>query len=386
MTQFILSNSKFNDNAAHGCHVLREFFTSKKLKNDIDNLPLNILSENFKNTSIFLYDNPILLSKYPNGLVTETLILLPVEKFQSIRENFTTIFKDKKFNFQLMNNSTLWGLTLSNSLIKNLELKLDIHLPEEESNHILNHVLSNIKEFKNDYQNLYDINSFKEFDLNLASVKNKDLLNVLEKEDLLIVSVIKKCLDSSKEDIISFKQWLSQSPALYQNLPTIKKSITDLSFEEIKYSTLSDLNQSIKSHTNYECSIFQPLLKMTQLIDQIKKDSNNDFDLLINNFKKDLFPSLFSANDYLFDCSLHYLRDSIFPSSFPENQDNIENFCHSCSDFYNTYQRESVIKKMTYFDMLDDLSFIDNKEVLDKKINEKNNNNSLVTNFPKKNK
>lgn len=374
MSQFILSDSNFNDTAATGCHVLRDFFTSKKTINKKNILPLGILSESFKDTTIFLFDNYFLSTLYPEGLVTETLILLPVEKFQSMREEFAFIVQNKnnsKEEYQLINKSILWAASLTNSLVKNLELKLKINFTEEESHILLTDILSNFNNFNTYPHPLENINIFNEYDLKLPVVKNIDLFNSLENEDLLIVPVLKKMIDSFEERKTSFTKWLSKYPELYSKLPTIAKVIDSFVFEENKDFNLTDMHQNMTAYWQHDCSIFKPLMQMAQLIENIKDNSHNDFDILLSNLKKDLFPYLFNSNYFLFDCSLNYLRDSIFPSSFLAPKENIEKFCNESYEFYNEYQRRSIIHRMTYFDTLDVLPFEDNKEILSKKIKEK---------------
>lgn len=48
--------------------------------NGINSLLLNI-------PVISLYDNPMLLSKYPEGIVTENFILIPAEQFKKTKDN-----------------------------------------------------------------------------------------------------------------------------------------------------------------------------------------------------------------------------------------------------------------------------------------------------------
>lgn len=374
MSEYILSDSDFNDTASIGTHILKYFLTTRKLYLNNEVTPLNILSESFKSSFLFLYDNPELELKYPEGLVTETLILLPVDKFKSMRINYAYIIEpqyNSNKEAKLYNDWVFWACSLTPILIKNLELKLNINFSNEEKNTILDAVLFNLNCFKPANEQFKNIDVFSPFDLNLSVVKNKDLIEQINDKELLIVPILEKMITSYDEHSSSFKQWLSKYPHLYSDLPSMQEIMKGFSINPISHFNIDKIRTDMSSYWGYQCSLFKPLIELSQFIDYLYEKYNHNFDTLMDNFKEQLFPLLFSANESLFTYSLIYLKDIIFPSSKNLNNDHLNIFCQSCSNFYSTSQRKIIIKTMTSLDMLESLSFQDDKVIFELKRKEK---------------
>lgn len=380
MSKYILSDSESNDCSAYETNQLTEFLYTKRdfKKSEIN--PLLLLSENMKSSKICLYDNELLLSQFPEGLVTETFILLPIHKFNSLREDFSSLepvsaYAGIKGNFYIKNFGSNWAAAFSAPLLQNLELKLQITLSEEEKNNLLNSVLENVK-------NIYDSNQlnkttdFSKLPLQLISIKNEDLYELLKNEDLSILSALKNMIAAKNEDTTLFKQWLSQYPEYFDKFPTIVSCMSNISLPLQSFTT-DTLQQNVKDSIDFNCSIFKPFIQIVQLIDQFKKDSQDDIFLFIEKSKNNLFPVLFETSSRLFDLSLQYFKQILFPNISEINKQYNRNlildaFFEACIPFYDDDQREYLIKDITGLNAFSSLHFEGDKELLKKKLAQQN--------------
>lgn len=361
MTSFILSDNEKNDRFANEVHDLKDFFTSKKQFYHINNCqePLNILSETLKEGYIFLYDNQELLDKYPQGVVTENLILIPVKHFDQMRKGFAHIssYKDQsnKDRTLLKNSLYHWGDFLIKPLIQMLELKLDIHIPEEETNSLKTHTLENIRTSSS-----YELN--KNYELNMTALTNQNLLNSIENKDLGIVDFLEHHLASSEVHKTYFKQWLANKTEYLELLPTVASALANTQPKEFTNVNIEDLKNNLTS----EQSVVHNLSQIQQLVDEFKKECANDKDLFVKKSSKDLFPILILAEDNTFGLALQYIKQTVFPFG----KDNVANslmikdFCEELNKSCSHYQRDIMIKVMSDFNLIPKLSFSGDKELI----------------------
>lgn len=356
--------------------VLSSFFYQRKdLRQNLDN-PLVILSEVLKDTHFGFYDNDILLSHYPEGLVTESMILLPVENFKSLQEQYSYIPESYSYTKKaptLINRWSNWGSSLAFPLIKSLELKLSINLSEEEKSSLLKKIGRNLPA---DYIDS-DLTISSPFNLNLVSTTNQELFNLLKEENLSILPKIENMIASHEESNIAFKQWLSIQPNLFEDLPSVKKSINDFSIKPLESINYEIIKEKIVDNFDFKSSTFTSLIKFVQIINKIREEYNHDDLLFIKKSKEDLFPLLAQSEQKVFDITLLYIKEFTFSHLYIKDSkvnylEIIENFSSELYPFCNEKQRTSLIYLMTDFNIISQLRFKNDQKILEKKLSEKN--------------
>lgn len=354
MTSFILSDNEKNDRFANETHDLKKYFTSKKniyINNTEDSqLILGLLSESLKDTHIFLYDNNALIEHYPEGMVTENLILIPVEKFENMRKNFAQI-TDKEYlttsekYFAIQNSSFDWANALVKPLIHNLELKLNTQLSEDEFTILTKTTIDYVK-----LHNPLSINTTETFTPTI--ITNKDLLENIKNitnEDLSINHFLEKSINSSAEKSRYFKQWLNTQHELLENLPTFTKSVENLpniTNDSINFNELKDKLR------NFDISIdsgVKILSEIKQVVDNMKKECQGDQKMFIENSSSTLFPILHLADESMFSWSVQYIKDQVFATDKNNltTSSIISDFCQQLNHFCYEDTRNTMIDIMS---------------------------------------
>lgn len=398
MSQYILSDSNTNDIAASEIYEIQNFLLTPKVihrhqdlitrANTRPIMPINILSESLKTTDILLYDNPFLLNHYPNGLVTESFILLPIEHFHNMREQFSILRETKKQDYlteeekallpkeySLQNNWIHWATSLINPLMQNLELKLNIDIPQNEKDLINKHISHNFDK---------EDNIDKDMLPSLSKVHNVDLLNLIQSQDFSFASVLQNHISVAQESSVLFKEFLKEScdymidlPTIANGLNTSNKSSSDNDLSHIQNIDVDTVINDINKYYDFECSILTPFNKISKIIDAAKEASQGDPLLFTEKAKDTLFPILAEAHGNLFTLSVNHIKQSVFNDSDKNDKvtlQSMENFCLQFVEVCNQEQRGVMIKIITDFSIIDRLCLTGDKELKAEKLMKQDTN------------
>lgn len=351
MPTFILSDNEKNDRFTDEAQELKDYFTSKKYissnNSEASKLILGVLSQSLKDTNIFLYDNNALTQHYPEGIVTENLILIPVEKFESMRKSFSQLSEKEDLTtghkkLSLLNSSFEWANALIKPLIHNLELKLNTQLSENESTILSKQILANVQN-----HNYFSTNNTEIF--NPAIIKNTELLDNIKhitNEDLTINYFLENSINSSAANSRYFKEWLNTQPELLENLPTFSKSLENLptvTHDSVNFNELKDKLRNFNNSTDSKVKI---LSDIHQVVDNMKKECQGDQTMFIENSSSTLFPILELTDDNMFSWSVQYIKDQVF-SKDKNTSSIISDFCHELNHYCYENTRTIMINIMS---------------------------------------
>lgn len=381
MTQYIISDTEKNNLLINEVYELTDYFISKKQlisnPHKVED-PLHILSEVLKETRISLYDNQELLEKYPHGVVTENLILLPVDKFEQMRKDFAEIKVYKPSPGEevkkLTNSLYAWANFLTQCLTKTLELKLDISLTEDESYSLSENTLNTFSVSQNN-----SINYKKH--ANLSVLKNADFLHSIADKSLILFHVLELSIASFKKNQMYFKEYLSQKPELLENLPTVEKVVKNFN-NSTNLVDINDIKNTLSSFDQSKDSVVHTLSQIHQFVDKLNKLCEGNQEMFIEKASESLFPVLGSANENIFNLSLQYINQNVFPLNKISKDGKLvilsltlDHFLDKLDQFCNNHQRNIMINVMTDCYLFSSLHLSGDKE-LEKELSNQINNNS----------
>lgn len=244
------------------------FHATKKLSKDNSSndekyiLPLDCL---MNLPFISTYDCEDLMKKYPDGIVTENLILIPHTYIELIGKY------EQKEQYALVNEM------LSKNMIAFVENILNIEFTDDEKARLSN---QNFKEVENHYKEPEKSTNKKL--LKLLSGKNYSVEEKLEKF-ISIESDVKESLENNKENFQSF-------PTLLDKLSNIEKSQINTEI------TLEEFGKIVESAKYREISPTIPLKIVMSKLDKEIKKYNNDMKEFSENFSEELREFISSLN------------------------------------------------------------------------------------------
>lgn len=239
---------------------------------------------------ISLYSCEDLLNKFPNGVVTENLILIPTKVI-------STIIKPNEKNEKMLDfHEVMVNKIFNDSMIYFVENVLGIEFKDDEKNKI----------YENSYtEQVGVLNSKKELSyIKPQKSTNKEILELIEGknyflEEYLIkfVSLEKEVKERLKENINS----LSYLPSLIKKLENVK---IDMVNEEISFD---DFKALIKKASNLEIAPNIPLKIVIKKIKEYVKTINSEDDVKEN----DIFSFMLELNDLPFKKSVDFLKNEL---------------------------------------------------------------------------
>jgi len=236
---------------------------------------------------ISIYDDELLLKKFPNGFVTENLILIPSSNIEYILNSSEVKRGISKDNLYLINK------ILNNNMIAFVENILNIEFTDEEKNTIKNDLTKNFDPLNKDD----DIIDFVEPE----KITNQKLLKLINNKNYSIEDRLKSFI-SIESDV---QEGLEKNKENFNLLPTLLKKLSNIKKSHINIDiTLEEFEEIVESARYREISLTIPLkIVMSQLDKGINK-CNNDMKEFSENITDYLLHLIVGLDDLQFNLVL----------------------------------------------------------------------------------
>lgn len=243
---------------------------------------------------ISIYDDELLLKKFPNGFVTENLILIPSSNIEYILNSSEVKRGISKDNLYLINK------ILNNNMIAFVENILNIEFTDEEKNTIKNDLTKNFDPLNKDD----DIIDFVEPE----KITNQKLLKLINNKNYSIEDRLKSFI-SIESDV---QEGLEKNKENFNLLPTLLKKLSNIKKSHINIDiTLEEFEEIVESARYREISPTIPLkIVMSQLDKEINK-CNNDMKEFSENITDYLLHLIVGLDDLQFNLVLSNIEKQI---------------------------------------------------------------------------
>lgn len=258
--------------------------------------------------TIGLYDQEDLMKKYPHGLVTESIILIPAEKFKKIKEK--SIIDNKKPSLDkhfAIGNIVLF---LNEYMLNFLEVTLNIDLSDKDKQQIENSVINILKkQTQTVTEDMIQNKSNKEAP---EKTTNRELLKLLKGKGYYIEERLKNGI-SLEQDV---KEILKNNKRYIEGIEILENKIKEVSFniinENISIEEFSDIvDQSFEG----KISKVVPLKIVNNKVNNLIKKYDLDIEGFINAAKEDLFPFMIELDTLQFKLSMEHIFKEVFYSN-----------------------------------------------------------------------
>lgn len=244
---------------------------------------------------ISLYSCEELLNKFPNGVVTENLILIPTKVI-------STIIKPNEKNEKILNfNEVMINKIFNDSMICFVENLLDIEFKDDEKNKI----------YKNSYtEQVGVLNSKKE----LSNIKpqkstNKEILELIEGKNYFLEEYLIKFVSLKKEVIEKeVKERLKENINSLSYLPSLIKKLENVKIDMVNEEiSFDDFKNLMKKAYNLEIAPNIPLKIVMKKIKEYVKTIHSEDDVKEN----DVFSFMLELNNLPFKKSVEFLKTEL---------------------------------------------------------------------------
>lgn len=326
------------DNAALDFEEAKEQLAIKKFINAKDEEYLmGINSPLLTVPNIAVFDHAVLLEKYPQGLVTESFVLIPVENFIKIKEKATTRSG--------IYNQEYFAVFFNEYMTKFLEVSLNIDFSDEEK-----------KVLKEQVKQVY----VEDLELNIDNIvktTNRDLLKDLKGEDLYFVELLKIRTSLEKE----VKQVLKENEKYIEKLPSLQKKANEVKLEDINSQlSVEEFIKIIEQVEKMEISPVITLKIINKMSDELYKEVNGDLKKFNQEAKDNLFPCIATLGLLQYQASVaHIVNNFITPTekNMNDNKEARTDLANSLVTLAHPEQRDVLIKVATGFDKINGMRF-----------------------------
>lgn len=307
-------------------YVLNEvinFHSNKKLFNKEEKyiLPFDCLLDL---PLISVYDNEELKKKYPSGLVTENLILIPDTFVEKI---YSTVSKHLFAN-----------RVLNEFMSAFVEHNLNIEFTDDEK-----------KEIETSSISLNKFNSNEEFNLvKPEKVTNRELLNFIKNKNFSVEDLLNN-VKSIENDI---KENLENNKENFIKLPTLTKKLNKIKTSKINENiTLEEFEDVVYKAKMMEISPNIPLKIINKKIEKELKDVNNNINDFINNLNDELIDYINSLNDLHYRKIINFFGSELKTDDMKLKRELAEKI--SSNKLFTLNKREILIDTLSLFDKFD---------------------------------
>lgn len=376
-----------NDNFALDFNEILAFLSTKKnykgaLTNDSRTAYLMGISSPLLNIPVFgLYDQEDLVKKYPNGIVTESMVLIPLEQFKKVKldsiieNNINNKYKYKYERYGIGN----FALYLHQYMLNFLEVALNIDLNKDDKFKLISNVQNIIaKELKFvckiEMIQTYKGNQFIKLVEEPEKTTNRELLKLMEGKGYAIEDRLKNPLNVEQD----VKEILKINDSYIKGVEVLENKIKEVSFKEIKENiTIEAFQELIDNANTGAITQITPLKIVNKKIDKLSKECGLNINDFINKAQTELFPFMVSLNPLQFKLSMENIMKKVFEphtnskffdSGYQDYLNMKKDFGLELSKNTDEDQRAYLIDVLSGFDVLNNnhLRLTSNKKKLNK--------------------
>lgn len=295
---------------------ITEFLSTEKLvgRNEMK-YPLGFSSPLFNVPTISLFDDSLLMEKYPNGVVTENFVLIPFDKFKEIKEKATTKLDrktyDKKNMFKIDPNT--FKPFLNEFMLAFVEMSLNIEITPEDKLQIkkdLNILIT--EEEERLIKAGFETKDYKSHLINVnipTKLTNRELLKVIEGKDYAFESKVKNAVDFSQE----VKEILKLNEIYLENISSIKDKIEEVNIKQIDSNiSLDEFKELVEKSLSHLVSPVLPLKIVNEKINEVLQLTEPSIENFIEMSKEKVFPYLSKLPPLQFKSSMELIFKEAF--------------------------------------------------------------------------
>lgn len=335
--QMILSDQY--DSIGVNFEEIKEFLATKKdgkiIGKEHDRYLMGVNSPLLNVAVVKLYDNPLLLEKYPDGIVTETVVLIPVEKFLEIKEQATNKSRNKFKSPSYI--PEIFTAFVNAYMTRFIEVSLNLELSEDENKKLKEHMLTK-------YTTLPDMNID-------SSVKTTDreLLKVISGQNFYLEEILKNTAPFEKE----VKEIIKENSQYVTEIDSILNKIKEVKIEDINTNiTNEEFDVLITKAEMYEISPLITLKVINKMSDQLFTECDRDAVQFSEKGGEKLFPLMSKLMPLQYKLAVEHILNNVIEVEGNDNAQNRQKIAIKITQFADNFQRDIVITGLTGYDKM----------------------------------